>query len=239
MSPKVTIIIPTYQCRDVIEKTLKSIFNQSFQNFEIIVIDDGSTDNTAEILRKYKNKIKVIYQENQGAPAARNRGFRESSPESKYLLFCDADLILKPKMLEKMVDVLERHPEKSYVYCSFKFGFKRFKLWPFDPEKLKQMNYIPTTSLIRRKDFPEQGWDESLKKFQDWDLWLTMLEQNKTGIWIPEVLFKAKPRGRRGMSKWFPKIFYKFPLRPKGIRDEIEKFNTAKKIIKTKHKLDK
>ena len=164
---------------------------------------------------------------------ARNRGFREA--KGKYLLFCDADIVMRPDCLEKMVHALESHPQASYAYVSFRFGFKTFKLWPFDPDLLRKMNYIHTTSLIRREHFP--GFDESVKRLQDWDLWLTMLEQGHTGVWVPEILFRAIPH-KGGMSLWVPGIVYRIPWRRFGIRiRNVEKFLEAEKVMKKKHNL--
>jgi len=99
------------------------------------------------------------------------------------------------------------------------------------------MPYITTTSLIRAKDFP--GFDESLKKFQDWDLWLTMLEQGKIGVWIPEVLFSAKPR-KAGISTWLPSFIHKIPWPIFGwMPREVENYQKAKRVIEEKHNLEK
>ncbi len=231
--PKVSIVIPTYNHAREIGRCLESIFKQTFQNFEIVVVNDGSTDNTLGVLEKYKDRIKIINQENKGASVARNRGAKEVRGE--HLLFCDADLILKPKMLEKMVKVLDDNQEVSYVYSSFHFGWKVFRLWSFDEERLKKMPYIHTSSLMRKRDFP--GFDEKLKKFQDWDLWLTMLENGKKGALIPEVLFKVRPR-KIGISQWLPKIFYKIPWKKFGLRIRaLEEYEKAKAVIKEKHHL--
>ncbi len=244
---KISVIIPTYQHGDTIEMCLLSLFNQTFKDFEIIVVNDGSTDNTAQILEKYVDRIcrrissayaeeillRVIHQENRGAPAARNRGFRESSGE--FVIFCDADVNAKPEMLAKMLETLKKHPEASYAYSSFMWGRKKFGLHKFDGEALKKMNYITSTSLIRRAHFP--GWDESLKKFQDWDLWLTMLKQGHIGVWIPEFLFTIKPR-RTGISHWLPSFMYKIPWERLGwMPKEVKKYKEALKIIKNKHSL--
>ncbi|TSC95432.1 MAG: family 2 glycosyl transferase [Parcubacteria group bacterium Athens1014_10] len=231
--PEISVIIPVYQHAKEVEKCLKTIFNQTFKNYEIIVINDGSTDNLLEVLEKYKNKIKIISQENKGAPAARNRGFKES--RGKVILFCDADMELKRAILEKLFKILKKNPEKSYVYPSFKFGWKKFRCGEFNSEKLKEMNYIHTSALIRREHFP--GFDESLKKFQDWDLWLTMLARGYEGIWLPEILFKIKPR-KKGMSCWLPSFFYKLPLKKIGIYSKtFNDYQQAKSIIKKKHNL--
>jgi len=229
-NPRLSIIIPVYNHADEIGPCLESIFKQTYQDFEIIVVNDGSTDNFNQAIQKYKDKIILINQENRGANAARSRGYEKSTGE--FLLFCDADIIMGPDMLDAMVQSLDNRPEASYVYSSFKFGWKTFKLWPFDPDKLKLMNYIHTTSMIRRNDFP--GFDENIKRLQDWDLWLTMLEQGKKGWWIDEVLFTVKPRHKHNMSEWVPSFMYKIPWFKPGA---VKKFEQAKKVILKKHNL--
>ncbi len=230
---KISVIIPSYQHGDTIETCLLSLFSQTFKDFEIIVVNDGSTDNTAEVLEKYKDRIKIINQENLGAPAARNRGFGESTGE--FVIFCDADVDAKPEMLAKMFEALKKNPEVSYAYSSFMWGKKKFGLHEFDAKALRKMNYITSTTLIRRAHFP--GWDEKLKKFQDWDLWLQMLEQNHAGVWIPEFLFTVKPR-KTGISRWLPSFVYKIPWKRLGwMPGEVKKYQEALKIIKEKHRL--
>ena len=162
------------------------------------------------------------------------------------VLFCDADVVLRKDCLEKMVRALEAHPEASYAYSSFKFGWKTFKLWPFDAPRLRKMPYIHTTSLIRCtalfKDSPLIGqrtvlepsdpFDESITRLQDWDLWLTMLEQGHTGVWIPEVLYQVVST-KGTMSSWLPSFMYKLPWKTKAVR----KYEAAVRIIKQKHNL--
>ncbi|MFA6422553.1 MAG: hypothetical protein WCV92_04085, partial [Candidatus Buchananbacteria bacterium] len=125
---------------------------------------------------------------------------------------------------------LNENPESSYAYSSFIWGWKKFKLWAFDPERLRQMPYIHTSALIRREHFPR--FDLSLKKFQDWDLWLTMLEQGHEGVWVDEVLFRVMASGT--MSSWLPSFVYKLPFLKTKSKDKYEK---AMEIIKEKHKL--
>lgn len=234
MQPKISIVIPSYQHEADIGACLESVFAQTYKGYEVIVVNDGSTDATEEALAPYMDRIGYVYQENAGAPAARNRGFRDAQGE--YLLFCDADIVMRPDCLEKMLHALEDNADASYAYVSFRFGFKTFRLWEFDADLLRKMNYIHTTSLIRREHFP--GFDESIKRLQDWDLWLTMLEQGHVGVWVPEVLFKAIPH-KGGMSMWVPGIVYRIPWRKFGIRlRNVEKFREAEKVMKAKHRLD-
>lgn len=226
--PKIDVIIPVYNQADKITCCLDSLMCQTFKDFSVIIINDGSTDNLDANLHPYSQKIKLINQSNLGANAARNRGAKESSAE--YLLFCDADVITKPTMLDKMHKAIISNPDVAYVYSSFKFGFKAFKLWSFDAERLKKMPYIHTTSLIRKKYFP--GFDENIKRFQDWDLWLTLMEKNLFGLWIPEILFVVKPGGT--MSVWLPKFFYKLFKKNKQVAD----YQKSMAIIKNKHHLN-
>lgn len=227
----ISIIIPIYNQADKLFQCLDSIKKQIYNNYEIIIVDDGSIDNLGKVLGKCKSifgiKLSVAEQENQGAPSARNNGFGKSKGE--YLLFCDADAILKPQALGIMLQALQYNPKASYAYSSFLWGKKLFKLEQFNAKKLKQMPYIHTMSLIRREHFPKNGWDESIKKLQDWDLWLTMLDQGHVGIWIDQVLFKIKPGGV--YSNWLPSFAYKlFPFLPSAKR-----YKEAVEIIKMKH----
>lgn len=233
MKPAVSIIIPTYQHAREIGQCLDSILSQTFRDFEIVVVDDGSTDETAAALKPYATRIRIIRQDNRGGNAARNRGFDAASGD--LLLFCDADIVMRPDCLATMVRTLADHPEASYAYCSFRFGWKKFRLWPFDAALLRRMNYIHTTSLIRREHFPR--FDEGIRRLQDWDLWLTMLEQGHVGVWIPQYLFKAIPH-EGGISTWVPGIFYRIPWAKFGIHlRTVEKFHEARRIMVAKHRL--
>ena len=231
----ISIIIPVYNQAKKIIKTLASIADQTYVDYEVIIVNDGSTDGVETAFAAYykkltnNNRYLFINQTNQGAPAARNRGEREAQGE--YLFFCDADATLKPETLKIMFNTLYNNPTVAYVYSSFYWGRKLFKTGEFDPEKLKAAPYIHTMSLIRRTDFPAGGWDESIKKLQDWDLWLTILEQGKAGLWIPQVLFTVSPGGT--ISSWLPSAAYKLlPFLP-----SVKKYQAAVKIIKDKHGL--
>ncbi len=232
----ISIIIPLYNHADKIAGCLDGILKQSYQNYEIIIINDGSKDKPLKIIKKYEKKFKegkkvfkYFEQENKGAPSARNKGFEKS--KGNYIIFCDADAILETKALEKMLKKLNENNKISYTYPSFVWGKKKFKVGSFDSEKLKTEPFIHTMALIRREDFTSKGWDESIKKFQDWDLWLTMLEEGKRGGWIDETLFKVKSGGT--MSEWLPSFIYKaMPFLP-----QVKKYKKAMSIIKNKHNI--
>lgn len=223
----VSVIIPVYNHVEELNATLRALFAQSYQDFEAIVVDDGSTDDLASILMEWGDKIAVINKKHEGAPAARNTGAHQARGE--YLLFLDADVELRRDALEQFVQALRRNPNSAFAYSSFKFGFKNFAGRAWDLSELKNKNFIHTTSLIRKKSFP--GFDESLKRFQDWDLWLTIMEKGGKGIFISDVLFRIKTR-RQGISKWLPKIAYKLPW-----LKAVKEYNRTAEIIKKKHNL--
>jgi glycosyltransferase involved in cell wall biosynthesis len=212
---------------------LASLEAQTYHNIEVIVVDDASTDTTQERLRSAHTRfpLKVIrLEENHGAPAARNRGEKEA--QGTYLLFLDADVELRPHALDVLMKALDQSGAQ-FAYSAFRFGWKLFRGYPFDAERLKHMPYIHTSALMRREVFP--GFDESLKKFQDWDLWLTVVERGGKGVWVPELLFTVEVR-KEGMSRWLPSIFHVFPWRWFGwMPKELQKYRKWEKILKEKH----
>lgn len=233
--PEISVIIPTYQHGDTIAKCLDSVFGQTFKDTEVIVVNDGSTDDTDTAVRPYLDRIVYKKIDNSGAPKARNAGFALSS--GRFVIFLDADVVMRPEMLSELISALKDNPQASYAYCGFRFGIARFKGEKFSADRLRRMNFIHTSALIRREDFP--GFDESLSRFQDWDLWLTMLEKGKSGIGINKTLFKAEPRSKFGMSKWRPKFFFSPLLDALGIKPPtVIKYRASAAVIANKHGLD-
>ena len=231
----ISVIVPVYNQAAKLKQTLESLNRQTYRDFEIIIINDGSLDNPEKTFTNFLTAEKTdlnfyfLNQKNQGAPAARNHGAREAKGE--YFFFCDADAFLDPTALEVLLTALINNPPFSYAYASFLWGKKLFKGRPFDANELRRTPYIHTMALIRRDDFPPMGWDESIKKFQDWDLWLTMLENNKIGIFVDQVLFTVAPGGT--MSSWLPSFAYKLlPFLP-----AVKKYKQAMAVIYAKHQL--
>lgn len=228
----ISIIIPVYHHEKALPKALASIAAQTYKNIEVIIVDDGSKPGLQ--LSDFRLQLRLMRQEHRGAPAARNRGFRESKGE--YVIFWDADIIAEPEMLEKMLAALDAEPEANYAYSNFNFGRKKMPARAFDAQALKKNNYINTVSLIRRS--AAIPWDESLKRFQDWDYWLMMLEQGKTGVWVPEFLYRAIPH-RGGISAWLPSFAYRAPWKYlPGISKKVVAYNVARQRIVEKHHLD-
>lgn len=204
---KVSIILPTYNSMGTLKESVESVLSQTYKNFELVIIDDGSTDETPDYLKQLKGnkKVKIITQENQGACKARNEGVRNSGGD--FLFFHDSDMIMYPNLIEKEVKALKENPEASYAYSDYATRIKEgswrkpiFKSRPFNADELRKMNYIPGSALIRREHFP--GWDPKIKGLQDWDLWLTMLDNGYTGVYVPEILFETIDREESITQSW-------------------------------------
>lgn len=138
----VDVIIPIYNCEKHLSATLESLVKQTCQDFNIILVDDGSTDGSGKIIsdfiRRYPEKIKYFWQSNRGPAAARNRGIKESS--SPYIAFLDADDIWLPEKLEKQVKALKKNPHAGYVYCDCLFC---------DEQGRPIENYVRKNQLLR------------------------------------------------------------------------------------------
>jgi len=202
--PKVSVIIPTYNYGKYIEKAIDSVLAQTYKDYEIIVVDDGSTDNTREIMESnYKNEVRYFYQENTGAPAARNKGIRASKGE--YLAFLDADDYFEPQSLEKKVSLLETNKDIGWVYSDWdyldiqgnvlklassqsSFASKN-KLRGNIFKDMLRGTLISTPAVLICKTWIEEvgGFDERLNAFQDYDLWLRISYRHEIE-YVDEVL---------------------------------------------------
>ena len=184
--PAVSIIIPTYNRADLISKSINSVLNQTFKDFEIVIVDDGSTDDTENIIEGFNDsRIKYIKNEkNIGAAAARNIGIKAA--RGKYIAFQDSDDEWLPEKLEKQVKVLITCQENNVVYTGFWRIKDNKKIYvPLSRVKQKEGsiykellkgNFISTQTILLKKEcFEKAGmFDENLPRFQDWDLVLRL-----------------------------------------------------------------
>ncbi|MEI6127521.1 MAG: glycosyltransferase family 2 protein, partial [Pseudomonadota bacterium] len=109
MEPKVSIVIPTYNREKIITKALDSVFGQTCQDFEVVILDDGSTDCTRDVVAKYGEKVKYFYQKNKGIAGGRNGGMKKTI--GKHIAFLDSDDFWKPEKLERQLSLFSEHPE--------------------------------------------------------------------------------------------------------------------------------
>jgi glycosyltransferase involved in cell wall biosynthesis len=225
----VSIIIPVFNNQEALNKALVSISEQSYKSLEIIVVDDGSSPS----ITVSNTDVKLLKQANLGAPVARNKGLESSTGE--FVVFWDRDVVADRTMLEKMVKKLQRERGLSFAYCNMSYGKNKMPAQKFSVKKLKENNYIHSTSLIRKSDAVK--WDESLKRFQDWDLWLMMAEQGKKGVWVDEYLFTVTPHKKR-TSTWLPSFAYKKPWRwLPWVSSKVKSYEVARNIVAKKHQL--
>lgn len=202
----VSIIIPTYNCSKFVPDALESVLHSSLSDFEIILIDDGSSDATKEVISPYINdrKIKYIYQENKGLSGARNTGIKEAKGE--YLVFLDADDLILPKKLEVQKEYLDKNNNVDIVYSNSQWFIEddfyntrpvNFPVYQGDVlSNLIYGNFIHVNSAMARRDKVIQVglFDENLKELEDWDLWLRMsLAGSKLGF-TPGILSKVRIR---------------------------------------------
>lgn len=192
--PKVSVVIPCYNQGVYLDEAVISVLEQSWQDLEIIIVNDGSTDGeTVDILSFYERpRTRVIHTENRGLAAARNAGIAEA--RGAYILPLDADDRIGKEYLEKGVTVLESRPDVGIVYClAEKFGADN-GAWNSPRFSLRRMllgNLIFCSALFRREDWERTGgYDPGMASgWEDWDFWLSLLELGRGVYRIPEVLF--------------------------------------------------
>lgn len=205
--PAVSIIIPCYNSEATIGETLQSLQNQVFRDWEAIVVNDGSTDGSEEVIYQYRtndSRIRQIDQENQGLPRARNAGL--SVAKGKFFNFLDADDLLLPNMLKRMVHKLNDNPMIGAVHCGMILSDSELQdlSWSksFRGEgqlfiKLTHANPFPCHSILfHRKILENVGlFDCSLKHCHDWDLWLRVARAGTHFGRVPEplVIYRMMP----------------------------------------------
>ncbi len=213
--PEVSVIVPTYNYAHFIEDCLKSIFAQTYNDFEVIVVDDGSTDHTSKVLAAYRKDIHYIYQENKGLPAARNTGIKAS--KGKYLAFLDSDDLWLPEKLAEQVRIIREDSDMGIIFSdanAFQEGtilresiLKEEKICTgFCFQRLFMGNYlIMPTVLIRKSCLTKSGlFDETLTAVEDYDLWLRIAAFFKIGF-VDKILamYRVHPSN---MSKDFCRL---------------------------------
>jgi glycosyltransferase involved in cell wall biosynthesis len=198
--PAVSVIVPCYNLGAYLEEAVDSVHAQTYQDFEIIIVNDGSTDpDTNRLLTGYrKAKTRVIQSDNRGLSAARNLGIEHSM--GRYLCALDADDKLAPTFLEKTIKRLEEDAATVFVSCWLQnFGAEDW-VWKQHHCDLQTLLFectVATPSLVRKAAVLEVGGFDShmpAQGYEDWDLWVSLVERGYQGVIIPEVLFYYRRR---------------------------------------------
>ncbi|MDD5217907.1 MAG: glycosyltransferase [Candidatus Omnitrophica bacterium] len=205
--PTVSVIIPTYNRADSVCESIDSVLVQSCADFEVLVVDDGSTDHTGEVLAPYvrDGRIRLIRGEHRGAAAARNLGLAHACGE--FIGFCDSDDLWVPNKLELQLSYFASHPHVDLVFgdiASYRDG--RLETQSYFAErkpyagrvfhKLFERNFVTNVTVLVRKPALTEigGYDEKLKTSEDNDLWLRFSQRFQIGFVNP-VLVKVRRHG--------------------------------------------
>lgn len=202
--------MPSYNQGPYLPEALDSVLAQTYQNWECLIVDDGSKDNTAEVAKSYcakDSRIKYIYQENSGVSAARNNGVAHSKGE--FILPLDGDDKIAPEFLELTLQEIVKDRNIRVVYTDVQYFGSRddiYQLPDFSLEQLLGMNVMCVTSLFRREDFDKAGgFNSNMKEgFEDWDFWVSMFQDGQgTAVKVPKVLFyyRRKPVSRNTTAR--------------------------------------
>lgn len=181
IKPQVSVIIPTYNRSWIIKEAIDSVLAQDYKEFELIVVDDGSTDHTSDVLDSSRNVIKVLSQKNKGVSAARNRGIAEAS--GQFIAFLDSDDLWLPQKLSAQVEFFNQTPNalicqteevwiRNGLRVNPKKRHKKLSGMIFKPS-LELCLVSPSAVMIQRSLFDRVGeFDETLPACEDYDLWL-------------------------------------------------------------------
>ena len=215
--PRVSVLLPCFNHGAFIDESLNSVLAQTCQDFEVVIVDDGSTD--PETVEKLSScslpRVRVLRTENRGLPAARNHAARHASGAVYCAL--DADDRLAPTWFEKALRVLDEQPSVSFVsHWLETFGDERWTWTPAqcDLPALLARNAVNGAALVRREAFEAAGgYDESMREgCEDWDFWLRLVESGRAGWIVPEVLFYYRRRADSMSRMMLQEAAYRRPL---------------------------
>ncbi len=182
MANLVSVIIPNYNHAAYVGDAIRSVIGQTYRNLEIIVVDDGSIDNSRELISKFGSRVRAIWQGNRGLSAARNVGIRVA--KGTYVGVLDADDMYEPNYLSTLVPILDANPESQAVYCGYQFVDHLNRPLPQREARLDQNGQlyqalvegnflVPESMLVRRHCYEMVGpFDETLRALEDLDMWL-------------------------------------------------------------------
>lgn len=200
----VSIIVPSHNQGKYLTQTIESVIAQTYNNWECIIINDGSSDNTENVARYFlqrDSRIKYIYQTNQGICQTRNNAIKQSMGE--YVLCLDGDDWISNNFLEEMVEVLSQDKNVKVVTSTVKLFGKRNKILnlpEYSLEALMGRNLFVMTSMFRRKDFDSSGgFNKNMELgLEDWDFWLSILEKGGKVVKTERAIFyyRIKKRSR-------------------------------------------
>lgn len=195
MNTKVSIIVPCYNQAQYLDEALQSVLDQTHQNWECIVINDGSPDNTEEIAKKWvvkDTRFYYFFQENRGVSSARNLGINHAVGE--FILPLDADDKIGSNYVNLALKVFEKNGALKLVYCKAEFFGEKSGPWnlpPFSIQDLARLNMIFCTAMFRKKDWElVGGYDiNMIYGIEDWEFWISIFKNGGTVFCLDSVQF--------------------------------------------------
>lgn len=186
-SPVISVIIPFYNDKIYIKQSVTCILNQTFPHFEILIIDDGSTDEESikylEKIEKLDDRIKVFHKKNEGLAATRDYGASKADAKTEFLLFLDSDDLIEPTYIECAYWTLITNEDASWAYSdAINFGvFTNQWNKLFSTKKMKKQNFLTSTAFIRKRDYNLVNGYELREKAvnEDWNFWLKLMAKGK------------------------------------------------------------
>lgn len=228
-SPKVSIIITNYNYGQYLKQALESALAQDYSSIEVIVVDDGSTDNSAQVLQPYLKRIAYIGQPNSGVVAARNNGAAQSSGD--YIIFLDADDYLPSNFVSQAIKTATSNSSTHFVYSDMEIvGSTSYRQvsHQWNSRLLLISNYIGLTTLIHKAAFDSiGGFKQDLNRtrsYEDWDLWLTLSDHGFKGQYDPQLFFYYRKEGNQSRNQANPlqKALRRLPLIRHHLRSYIQ-----------------
>ncbi len=213
----ISIVMPTYNQAHFLGEALDGILAQTWMDYELIIVNDGSTDNTRQLLAEYKQRLPFILleQENQGLPKALNNGFKLAAGE--YFTWTSSDNIMLPDMLETLHSVLQHDRKIGVAYSDWYFingdNSRRieYRTIDFDRSVLLRMNYVHCSFLFQRETFERVGgYDPDLIYSEDWDFWIRV--------------------SRSFRMKHVPKSLYLYRVHASSMTSEMLQGSTRRKV---------
>jgi glycosyltransferase involved in cell wall biosynthesis len=210
----VSIIVPCYNQAKYLPEALDSVLQQTYHDWECIIVNDGSPDNTEEVANQYCNKdkrFKYIYKENGGLSSARNAGIQSSSGE--FILPLDADDLIGEYYLERAIERFRDYPITKLVYCKAKMFGETNTEWILPEYHFNSLlfeNMIFASALFKKSDYDKtNGYNEQLKDgYEDWDFWISLLDKHDIIYKIPEIHFFYRIRKNSMWNKMTEQLIF-------------------------------
>lgn len=215
----ITAVVLSYNKARVFSRFIRSLMRQTILPSQLIVVDDASTDGTQELIKTLPGSWTRLYlPSNRGQSYARNFGAEHATKD--YIIFLDGDIEMNRTMLATMYHALRKNPRASIAYCHYNRAGTRVdhvRAIPWHPMALRRMNFVSAMSMIRRTDMPIPPFDEQLRRYEDWDLWIRMANAGRKGVLINKVLFTAfytiqDLSGTSESMGWYRKVLAKHGL---------------------------